>query len=408
MILASLYPLMYIHDRKLSGAPDRAVRRCLERGRSDRTYELAQERLGECLIDLQSLATEQERFERIRRAMECELNLRFAPTDPRLIERRERLRGLFRSVPPTRASKLQRELEEAQSALAKLFWRRLAPATSKEMLGILCQRFFKEYELRFNPLADTFFVDKNPTMTTSDRFLRKRDVNDLIGDVSNKPGILWRRLQVRADAALDNGAVPPSLPAPDPPLKDAVQRISDAQVNLFRESFPDGQGGIDFRAFQRCFERFANGELRDPSVPGHVGFGEPNGGNYFLFAEFGFLCIELKFKESIWAEALRTFVKTQEIFMHVYRERATSPPPPVNAPVPVPGQERRDIVPPQKANDPGFDFSFFKAIGRSVTVGKGQSDFQRKVALRSKYDAMGVSALKAAARDNLLRALRMP
>ena len=88
--------------------------------------------------------------------MECELNLRFAPTDPRLIERRERLRGLFRSVPPTRASKLQRELEEAQSALAKLFWRRLAPATSKEMLGILCQRFFKEYELRFNPLADTF------------------------------------------------------------------------------------------------------------------------------------------------------------------------------------------------------------------------------------------------------------
>ena len=66
------------------------------------------------------------------------------------------------------------------------------------------------------------------------------------------------------------------------------------------------------------------------------------------------------------------------------------------------------MVPPQKANDPGFDFSFFKAIGRSVTVGKGQSDFQRKVALRSTYDAMGVSALKAAARDNLLRALRMP
>jgi hypothetical protein len=293
----------------------------------------------------------------------------------------------------------------AQSALAKLFWQKLHPSTNKEVLAILCRRFFREYELRFNPLGDTFSVDNNPAMTAADKSLRKQDVNILIGDARNNPGILWCRLLLRMDAALD-GDAPPSMPTPGQALKNTIQRLSDAQVSLFRESFPDGQGGIDFRTFQRCFERFANGELRVPAVPGQLGFGEPNGGNFFLFAEFALLCVELKLAESVWAQALRTFVKTQEIFMHVYRERPASSPPPVTAPAPGPGAERRDLLPLASAGEPGFDFTHFKAIGASLTVGKDQSDFRRKAALRAKYDTMDVNALKAAARDNLRRALR--
>jgi len=366
-------------------------------------------RFSSCPADLDSAATDLAKLERIRKAIECELRLAFATsTDPRLFERRQRLKGLFRSVPASLASTFQRELEEAGSAFAKLFWERLHPVTSRELLSVLCQSFFKEYELGFDPQADTFSIDTNPVLTAAEKTERKQDVNDLIGDAVNNPGILWRRQLARMDASLDAGAVPSSLPLPGATLAKAVKRLSDAQVKLFRGSFPDGTGGIDFQSFQSCFERFSNGELRDPSLPGHVGFGEPNGGNYFLFAEFAFLCIELKLEEPVWAEALRTFVKTQEIFMHIYREKAVSPPPAVNIPSPTSGVERRDILPVAKAGDPGFDFSFFSAIGGSVNMGKGQSDFRRKMALRTKYDAMDVSALKAAVRDNLSRAVRMP
>jgi hypothetical protein len=367
-------------------------------------------RFSSCPADLDSAATDLAKLDRIRKAIECELKLAFATsTDLRLFERRQRLKGLFRSVPASLASTLQRELEEAQTTFAKLFWGRLHPATSRELLSVLCQAFFKEYELGFDPQADTFSIDTNPALTAADKTQRKQDVNDLIGDAISSPGILWRRQLARVDAALDGaGAVPSSLPLPGVALGKAVKRLSDAQVKLFRGSFPDGTGGIDFTSFQSCFERFANGELRDPSLSGHVGFGEPNGGNYFLFAEFAFLCIELKLDEAVWTKALRTFVKTQEIFMHIYREKAVSPPPAVNIPSPTSGAERRDILPVATASDPGFDFSFFSAIGGSVTVGKGQSDFRRKMALRAKYDAMDVSALKAAARDNLSRAVRMP
>lgn len=369
-------------------------------------------KLSLCPVDLDSAATDLTKTERIRKAIECELRLNFpTPTHPGLFQRKQRLKGLFRAVPAGLASTLQRELEEAETAFARLFWGRLHPATGRGLLGILCQRFFKEYELRFDPEADTFSVNTNPTMTTADKAERKLDVNSLIGDAINSPGLLWRRALARVDAALESpSAVPSSLPLPAPSttLHDAVKRLSDAQVQLFRESFPDGIGGIDFKAFQSCFERFANGELRDPSLSGHVGFGEPNGGNYFLFAEFAFLCIELKLEEAIWGQALKTFVKTQEIFMHIYREKAVSPPPAVKLPPPTSGAERRDILPVATASDPGFDFSFFRAIGGSVIVGKGQSDFQRKMELRAKYDGMDVNALKVAARDNLSRAVRMP
>lgn len=278
--------------------------------------------------------------------------------------------------------------------LSRLFHSRLATATRNEMLAILnCKGFLKEYELGFNPDPVTFGIDNNPdpNMTASKKIDRKKDVRDLIPRLQD-------RLRARAATAL-NPLVPTPLPAFPSLLNTTVQRLADAQLSLFRKWFPDGRGGIRFLSFQRCFEQFANGELRDPSVIGHPGFGEPDSDAYFFFAEFAFLCIELGFNKSLWRQALRTFVKTQEIFMHVYRETPALRPPRVNARLPDPGPARPTRF---------FDFSNFQAIGPSVTMGKGQSDRNRKVVLRAKYDGMSESALKAAMRDNLLRALRMP
>lgn len=366
--------------------------------------------LSSCPVDLTAAPTDQALFDRIRAAIDGELRLTFtSSTHPGLFLRRQRLKALFGAMPPRLASTLRRELEQAQTVFARLFWHRLHPATARELLGVLCRPFFKEYELRFNPVPDTFSVDNNGSMNAAAKTLRKQDVNGLIGDAHSSPGLLWKRLLARVDAALETTpAIPSSLAMPGAAARAAIVRLSDAQLALFCESFPDGQGGIDFASFQSCFERFANGELRDPSLPGHRGFLEPNGGNYFLFAEFAFLCVELTIDEQLWTQGLRTFVKTQEIFMHVYRERATSPAPPVNLPVPSGPAERRDILPVDAPGKPGFDFTSFKPIDRAITVGQGQSDFHRKMRLRAKYDGMSVDALKTAARDNLVRAIRMP
>ncbi|MGH7945670.1 MAG: hypothetical protein ACREF9_11755 [Opitutaceae bacterium] len=367
--------------------------------------------LADCAPDLGSAPNDAAKLARIKTAVECELRMPFSSsTDPGLLARRDRLRVLFRSVPVSLASGLQRELEQNSSSLARLFWGKVHRATARGLLAILCQNFFKEYELLFNPMADTFSVPLHPTMDQKQKDERLADVVSMVGDVVNAPGLLWKRVLKRLDAALDGtGSVPASLPLPTTSaLRDSVHRLSKAQLDLFKVSFPNGSGGIDFKAFQACFERFANGELRDPAVAGHVGFGEPNGGNYFLFAEFAFLCVELDLDKADWLKALRAFVKTQEIFMHVYREKAPATPPPVTRPAPTSGAERRDLLPPASPTAPGFDFSFFRSIGGAVTAGFGQSTFERKMALHAKYDTMNIAALEKAARDNLQRAVRAP
>jgi hypothetical protein len=347
-------------------------------------------------------------FPDILATIKCELERRFnRPDDPALLTRRARLRALFNAVPPANAIALYEELSRGQTPLSKLFHGKLATATRRELVATLGRRFFKDYELGFNPQNETHSIDTNPNMTDAEKTLRKSDVNSLIGDLARAPGLLWRRLLTRADAALE-GRIPTAaeMPAIPASLRPQIRRLSDAQLELFRDWFPDGTGGIDFRPFQRVFEQFANGELRDPSITGHPSFGEPLAGNYFLFAEFAFLCVDAGFAVPQWTTALRTFVKTQEVFMHVYREKAPSVPPPVNAPVPAPGPEKRDIALVDASG--GFHFSHFRQTGAAVSVGKGQSNTARKQALRSKYDGMDISALKAAARDNLLRATRMP
>jgi hypothetical protein len=78
-----------------------------------------------------------------------ELTMRFDdPNDPGLSLRRQRLRGLFASVPGAHAKQLYARLGEQPTAdeLSRLFHGRLSPETQHEMLGLLRQRFPSEKE----------------------------------------------------------------------------------------------------------------------------------------------------------------------------------------------------------------------------------------------------------------------
>jgi hypothetical protein len=173
-----------------------------------------------------------------------------------------------------------------------------------------CAEFFKEYDGRFLP-SD---IDNNPDMTAEQKQQRKSAVGNMI------PILVGRRDQ-RATAARA-GQTPDPATMPKPTTRDDVEHLSDGQLALMRECFSDGAGGIDYASLQECFERFANGELRNPAKPGER---EPDGGFYFLFAEFAFLAVAMSVNGGEWSKLLRTFVKTQEIFMNTYRPPQAMP-----------------------------------------------------------------------------------
>jgi len=286
-------------------------------------------------------------------------------------------------VPSPKAKDLFDQLQQKTDPLAQLFRSRIATPTRKELLSIL---FFAEYDLRLGPDIPT-----NPRMTAAEKATRMADIFDVM-----VPALLLRRNARAADALL--GAVPPAAGAPSS-LIDVTKRLSTAQLNLFREFFPDGVGGINLDDFRLGFEQFANGELRKgPAFPGAR---EPEGGFFFLFAEFAFLCIDSKIDDADWKRLLRVFVQTQEIFMHIYRPAPHPAPPRVGAPTKCLVDALGNPVPRRPLDGlSGFDKSNFNAVG--------QSNAARKAALRAKYARMDEAALRKTARDNLLRAQCMP
>ncbi|MGH3802964.1 MAG: hypothetical protein ACRDTD_23100, partial [Pseudonocardiaceae bacterium] len=247
-----------------------------------------------------------------------------------------------------------------------------------------CNGFFREYDLISSPSL-RFGVQANERMNKDARDRRRTEVATMADE-------LVKRRNNRAWDALAG-----LIPAPAPVTGGLIaiaDSLSDAQLALYRECFPGGTSVIDFSHFADCFEKFANGELRDPAAGGGIeGVGEPDSAFFFLFAEFALLCIDSKLNDWLWKDALRVFVMTQEIFMHVYRADQRAPAPPVGAPLPTNGPATRDL-------DAGFSFRNFNAAA--------QSDDARRTALRAKYTPMNTDALRAAARDNLLRAQRMP
>jgi hypothetical protein len=264
-------------------------------------------------------------------------------------------------------------------------------------LPTTCQTFFAQYDLRFLPDHRILGIPAYPNLPDADKPGRRDDVLTVAEE-------LEKRRDRRARDALAgrvSAANPVPFSAAQNSLHSRARRLSNAQIALFREYLPDGSGGIEFATFQECFERFANGELRSPHAEfPDAGVGEPEGGFYFLFAEFAFLCIDSDIDKAIWTQALKTFVKTQEIFMHVYRPSPVPSPPPVGAPLPA----RRSPPRPLDA----YEFGNFTRTGSASNIGRGQSDQARKRALRTRYDRLDVNALRSAAKDNMLRAQHMP
>ena len=215
--------------------------------------------------------------------------------------------------------------------------------------------------------------------------MTRKEKEDRIRDVRAMADQLLRQRDNRAIEALGFGGVPSGLGD-----VDLTRRLSDAQLILYREFFPDGAGGINIADFQQSFEQFNNGELRT----GVAGEREPNGGYEFLFAEFAFLCIDSDVAKFEWTKILRVFVQTQEIFMHVYRPPPHGRPPPVVALGALVG-----VGSPcnkQSRSLDTFDDRNFNTVG--------QSSAARKTALRAKYARLDVPTLRQAARENLFRA----
>jgi OmpA family len=266
-------------------------------------------------------------------------------------------------------------------------------------LDTICHSFFAQYDLRFLPGDRVFGIPAHPNLPRKAQ--READVKTMAGE-------LTRRRDQRAAAALA-GRVPAQRPlAVGTALRSIALRLSDAQLALFREYFDDGRGGIDFVALQNCFARFANGQLRSPLAADQAkGVGEPNSDFFFLFAEFAFLCVASRIRPSLWTQALRAFVGTQEIFMHVYRRSPVSPPPAVGAPLPscpLDPRGRPGVRHPLR----NFSNRNFRARGASPIIGVGQSSPARKRALAVKYASATPATLQREAQANLRRAQCMP
>ena len=288
---------------------------------------------------------------------------------------------------PERGGKL---LVTGEPDFARLSLEWLRDIRDRLVRPALFKAFFKEYDRRTFPGPQIGIAD-NPNLSPAEKTARLADVQAMASE-------LLKRRKQRAEEALKGNVLPAA--AVSSSLRPVAERLSDVQLALFREFFPDGKGGLRFDVFQRAFEQFANGELRNPALSpkdpatGNVisAVGEPDGGFFFLFAEFAFLCVDSGIHRAEWSAALKTFVKTQEIFMHIYRPDKKTPIPSGSTPLPKPGTQLRS---PGDFNSQNFNIA-------------ARSDEKRKERLRSLYDGLDVESLRQSARNNLLRAQRMP
>lgn len=222
---------------------------------------------------------------------------------------------------------------------------------------VLYQRFFEEYDYRFHPML----LPQNNHLSIAER--KKR-----IEIVKRAESVLFQRLEQRVLAA-KSGRIPFYNELPKLDRKD-VEYLSDKQLELYKEFFLNEKGHLDYQKIQVCFELFDNGEIQTNKYPGSL---QPDSASDFLFAEFALHAIENNFKTKIWSELLKTFVKTQEIFIQVYRPNTISPP---------------------KLDDYHFsNFRYYKQV----------SDIQKQK-LRKKYDCLSTSELELEYSKNLIRA----
>ncbi|MGI8383721.1 hypothetical protein [Robertmurraya sp. P23] len=219
------------------------------------------------------------------------------------------------------------------------------------------QIFFEEYDRRFMPKL----ISQNSQIPIKEREKR-------IQIVKRAERALFKRLEIRALAS-KYGKI---LNLNDMPSLDIidVKYLSDKQLDLYKEFFLDENGKLDYVRIQTCFELFANGQIQGNKYPGNL---QPNSAGDFLFAEFALQAIDFKINLEAWSELLKTFVKTQEIFIQVYRPNG--------------------IRNPKLTDYKYSNFKYYKQV----------SDKQ-KVTLRNKYDNMSKNELEQSYNKNLKHA----
>lgn len=220
------------------------------------------------------------------------------------------------------------------------------------------QEFFEEYENKLNPML----INKNNQLS-------KEEKTRLIQVISDVHSILKARLLKRGLASKEGGRIPNHTELPNAAIDD-IQYLSNKQLQLYKEFFNGFREQSNFDQFHECFELFSNGEIRGTKYPGQ---GQPDSSDEFLFSEFAIQAIELNIDVEIWSELLKTFVKSQEFFIQVYRPDGIEVP------------TLRDYT--------FSNFKYFKQVSQN-----------EKERLRKKYDKMSIYELKQAYSRNLLKA----
>ncbi|MEH7356631.1 hypothetical protein V7150_24280 [Neobacillus drentensis] len=226
-----------------------------------------------------------------------------------------------------------------------------------DLFIIRFQRFFEEYDRRFHPM----FISQDNQIPIEEREKR-------IQVVRNAEQVLMNRVKKRVLFAME-GKIPNKNDMPSMVSSD-VNYLSNLQLQLYNEFFLDEKGHLDNKKIQTCFELFDNGEIQGNKYPGNL---QPDSASDFLFAEFALQAIECSIDSEVWGELLKTFVKTQEIFIQVYR--------PIGIKIP-------------KLSDYKFsNFKYYKQVNNN-----------QKEVLRKKYDNMSKDELEWEYGKNLLKA----
>ncbi|MDN3015697.1 hypothetical protein PH210_05670 [Paenibacillus sp. BSR1-1] len=220
------------------------------------------------------------------------------------------------------------------------------------------QEFFEEYENQFHPML----INNNIQLSKEEKTRRIQVINDVYT-------ILLARLLKRGLASKEGGRIPKHTELPNAAIDD-IQYLSNKLLQLYKEFFNGFHDQSNFHRFHECYELFSNGEIRGTKYPGQ---GQPDSSDEFLFSEFAIQAIELNIDVEIWCELLKTFVKSQEIFIQVYRPKG----------IEVPTLEDYTFS----------NFQYFKQVSQN-----------EKERLRKKYDKMSFYELIQAYSRNLLKA----
>ena len=155
-------------------------------------------------------------------------------------------------------------------------------------------------------------------------------------------------------------------------------QISKLLSGLFERYFTDTAGDLDMTPLEEAFEKFANGELRDPNEGENPDY-EPDSGFYFAFAEFALVAIEANIDQDVWSPLLNALVRTQEVFLSAYQ------------PSPPRSKDRNLITKFHSAEDFTKD---------------SQVDSQGMIVIRQRYHGLDEATLEQAAGWIAFRALK--